>query len=228
MATTKSKAKRSSTLSAARRAKTATRKVAQHLGNKGTETRLRLMKAAQRLLGGRSPLNVTAAAVAKAAGTAGATFYVYFNDVDDIIWALCDSLALETTQLFADDSVLRQDETLMRDAYEFVKSYVKIWARHGPLLLYRNLQSDRGNSRFNQLVLRISLPILKGLTERIVARSTPERPITRGEANAEAVVIYAAMDRIAAALHQYPQESLLPETLLRAEARVLVRILRRN
>lgn len=203
-------------------------KAGQTLGNKGTETRLRLMEAARRLISKSSPLNLTAAAIAKEAGTAGATFYVYFDDVEDILWALCESIAQDTTNLFADDSILRVDERLEQDALAFVKSYARIWTRHGPLLLYRNLESDRGNPRFYALMLRISLPILKGLTDRIVAASTPEKPITRGEANAEAVVLYAAMDRIAAALHQYPRDSLMPDVLLRAQARVLTRMLRRS
>jgi AcrR family transcriptional regulator len=203
-------------------------KAGQPLGNKGTETRLRLMAAAQRLMNKTSPLNLTAAAIAKEARTAGATFYVYFNDVEDILWALCDSVATDITNLFADDSILRDDARLDKEALAFVKAYAEIWTRHGPLLLYRNLESDRGNTRFNQLVLRIAMPILKALTDRIVANSKAGKPITRGEANAEVVVIYAAMDRIAAALHQYPRDSLMPDVLLRAEARVLTRTLRRS
>jgi hypothetical protein len=50
--------------------------------------------------------------------------------------------------------------------------------------------------------------------------------MTRSEANAEAVVVVAALDRIAAALHLYPEDSLTPEVLQRAEARVLTRLLR--
>jgi AcrR family transcriptional regulator len=206
----------------------AKKKDGQALGNKGNETRLRLMAAARRLMNKGSPLSLTAAAIAKEAGTAGATFYVYFDDVEDILFAMCDAIAQDTTSLFADDSILRVDERLEQDALAFVKAYVDIWTRHGPLLLYRNLESDRGNPRFYSLLLRISLPILKGLTDRIVEQSTPEKPITRGEANAEAVVLYAAMDRIAAALHQYPRDSLMPDVLLRAQARVLTRMLRRR
>lgn len=208
-----------------RKAKT---KSGQLLGNKGAETRARLMAAARRLINKHSPLSLTAAAIAKEAGVAGATFYVYFKDVEDILWALCDSIAQDTTNLFADDSILRVDERLEQDALAFVKAYADIWTRHGPLLLYRNLESDRGNPRFYALMLRIALPILRGLTDRIVAQSTPEKPITRGEANAEAVVLYAGMDRIAAALHQYPRDSLMPEVLLKAEARILTRMLRRR
>lgn len=170
-------------------------KAGQLLGNKGTATRLKLMAAARRLMSKTSPLSVTAAGVAKEAGTAAATFYVYFNDIEDILWALCDAIAQETTNLFVDESILRDDARLEEHALAFVRSYAEIWTRHGPLLLYRNLESDRGNARFNQLTLRIALPILGALTDRIVAASTPEKTITRGEANAEARVLARMLRR---------------------------------
>jgi hypothetical protein len=129
--------------------------------------------------------------------------------------------------LFDDDSLLRVDERLEEDALTFVRGYCDIWASHGPLLLYRNMEADRGNKQFNQLFLRIALPILEGLTDRIVEATPPDRPITRSEANAEAVVLFSAIDRIAAALHLWPEDSLMPDVLLRAEARVLARMLRR-
>lgn len=197
------------------------------LGNKGKETRQLLMKTARKLLDAISPLSLSAATISKEAGTSPATFYVYFDNVEDILWALCDEISEDVSHLFEDDSVLRVEERLEQDALDFVRGYCDVWALHGPLLLYRNMEADRGNQRFNQLVLRIGLPILVALTDRIVEAAPPERPVTRSEANAEAVVLFSAIDRIAAALHLWPQESLMPNVLLRAEARVLTRMLRR-
>ena len=222
----KPRVRRGKTAPDRRQSKPITSKNGQPLGNKGMETRLGLMAAAGRLMERRSPLSITAAAVSKEAGTAAATFYVYFDDVEDILWAMCDEIAQDTTDLFADDTLLRDERHLERDALAFVKAYSEIWSRHGPLLLYRNLESDRGNVRFNQLVTRIALPVLRALTDRIVAACPPDQPMTRSEANAEAVVVVAALDRIAAALHMYPEDSLTPEVLQRAEARVLTRLLR--
>lgn len=198
------------------------------LGNKGMETRRTLMAATRRLLDRESPLNVTAASISKEAGTAPATFYVYFDNVEDVLWALCDSISQDTSDLFPSPDTLRVDERLEEDALAFIKGYSEIWGRHGPLLLFRNLEADRGNKRFNQLVLRIALPILQGLTDRIVEANAPDQPVTRSEANAEAVVLIAAMDRIAAAIHLYPEDSLMPDVLQRAQARVLTRMLRRR
>lgn len=197
------------------------------LGNKGKETRQLLMKTARKMLDSISPLSLSAASISKEAGTSPPTFYVYFDNVEDILWCLCDEIGEDVSHLFENERTLRDDDRLEENALAFVRGYCDIWARHGPLLLYRNLEADRGNKRFNQLVLRIALPILQGLTDRIVEAAPADRPITRSEANAEAVVIVSAIDRIAAALHLWPETSLMPDVLLRAEARVLTRMLRR-
>ena len=202
-------------------------KKAGDLGRKGRDTRQHLMATARRLLDVVSPLSLSAASISKEAGTSAATFYVYFENVEDILWALCEEISEDVSHLFDDDSVLRVPERLEDDALAFVRAYCEVWARHGPLLLYRNMEADRGNKRFNQLVLRICLPILIGLTDRIVEAAPAGDPISRGDANAEAVVLFSAIDRIAAALHLWPEDSLMPDVLLRAEARVLTRALRR-
>ncbi|MEZ5735432.1 MAG: TetR/AcrR family transcriptional regulator [Novosphingobium sp.] len=183
------------------------------------------MAAAHRLLDTMSPVGLSAAAIAKEAGTSSATFYVYFDNVEDILWTICEAIAEDTSDLFPEHNFLRCDDRLDEDALAFVRGYCSIWARHGPLLLYRNMEADRGNPRFNQLVLRVALPILEGLTDRI-AEADPM--VSRREANGEAVVFIAAIDRIAAALHLWPGDSLTPDVLLCAEARVLSRMLRRR
>lgn len=197
------------------------------LGTKGKETRQLLMTTTRKMLDSLSPLSLSAASISKEAGTSPPTFYVYFDNVEDILWCLCDEISEDVSHLFKTERTLRDDDRLEEDALAFVRGYCDIWAQHGPLLLYRNLEADRGNKRFNQLVLRIGLPILQGLTDRIVEAAPSDRPITRSEANAEAVVLVAAIDRIAAALHLWPETSLMPDVLLRAEARVLTRMLRR-
>lgn len=213
-------------VSAAKRGSSA--KKATALGRKGKETRRALMEATNRLLAASSPMSLSALAISAEAKTSPATFYVYFDNVEDVLWTLCEAISEEASSLFPGEDFLRVDDRLEEDALAFVRGYAQIWAQHGPLLLYRNMEADRGNKRFNQLFLRISLPILEALTDRIVELAPASDPISRSDANAEAVVFFAAIDRVAAALHLYPEDSLMPDVLLRAQARVLVRMLRRE
>ena len=207
-------------------AKAAVGKDGQPLGRKGTETRRSLIEAARRLMYRISPLQITVAAISKEAKTAPATFYVYFDTVEDALWALCDLVTEDTTHLFADESLLRVPERLEDDALKLVKGYSEIWSRHSVILSYRNLEADRGNARFNLLLTRTGLPILQGLTDRIVAAAPRDMPVRRRDANAEAVVILAAMDRLAAAIQLYPEQSLTPDLLHRALAQFITRALR--
>lgn len=209
-------------------AKPIARKDGQILGRKGVETRHALIEAARRLMYRMSPFQITVAAISKEAKTAPATFYVYFDDVEDILWALCDLVTEDTTDLFADDSLLRAPERLEEDALKLVKGYSAIWSRHSVILSYRNLEADRGNARFNLLLTRTGLPIMQGLTERIVAAAPADRPVRRRDANAEAVVILSAMDRLSAAVLLYPEQSVMPDVLHAALARIISRSLRRE
>ena len=198
----------------------------QPLGSKGMDTRRSLIEATRRLMHRVSPLQITATAISKEANTAPATFYVYFNGVEDVLWALCDLVTEDTAHLFADERFLRDPDRLEEDALELVKGYSEIWGRHSIVLSYRNLEADRGNARFNLLLTRTGLPILKGLCDRIVEASPSNKPIRRRDANAEAVVIIAAMDRLSAAVLLYPEQSVMPEVLHQAVARMIVRSLR--
>ena len=157
-------------------------------GRKGKETRRTLMDATRKLLAVMSPLSITAVAISREANTSPATFYVYFNDVEDILWALCEAVTLETSHLFINHAFLRDEARLEDDALAFACGYCDIWAQHGPLLLYRNMEADRGNSRFNQLVMRVAMPILEALADRIVEGAPADKPIGRMESRAEAVV----------------------------------------
>ncbi len=195
------------------------------LGRKGKETRLSLMNAARRLLDHHSPINITAARISQEAGTSAATFYVYFDNVEDVFWSLCEAMGEHTQSPLSDHQFLREEGCLEDDALTFVRGYSEIWARHGRLMLYRNMEADRGNKRFFQLVLRISRPVLGGLIDRMVER---DPGLSRADANAEAVMFIAGIDRVASTLHRWPKDSIMPDVLLRAQARMLARMLRRR
>ena len=198
----------------------------QPLGNKGMDTRRSLIEAARRLMHRVSPLQITATAISKEANTAPATFYVYFNGVEDVLWALCDLVTEDTAHLFLDHAFLRRPDRIAADALELVEGYSAIWSKHSVILSYRNLEADRGNARFNLLLIRTGLPIMQGLCDRIVEAAPADRPIRRRDANAEAVVIVAAMDRLSAAVLLYPEQSVMPGVLHKAVARMIVRALR--
>ncbi|MHB9881326.1 TetR/AcrR family transcriptional regulator [Pacificimonas sp. ICDLI1SI03] len=198
----------------------------QVLGRKGLQTQQRLMRAAHRLIAKHSPFNLSIAQVSKEANVGKATFYVYFNDVQDLIFALCAQITEEIEDLFSgNDSLLREGGYLHRDALILVKEFNRVWDRHSEILLYRNIEADRGNPRFNDLRTQSAIPILDALCDRIATSFPRERAPRRVSNYAEAIVFFVAMERLAAAAHQYPSVGLDPGLLIEAQASVLVRLL---
>lgn len=197
----------------------------QQLGRKGIDTRQRLMDATRRLLVTISPFGLTALLVTKKARTAPATFYVYFDDVQDLLYALCAETGGEMVDLFENDRLLRDPARMEQDALAFVQAFNRVWDRHSNILLYRNLEADRGDARFDKLRTKAAIPTLDALAERLTATYPPVQRPRRSAIYAEAVVFFVAMERLAAAVHQYPGEGLSAKDLMEAQARVLVRLL---
>ncbi|MDE1145159.1 MAG: TetR/AcrR family transcriptional regulator [Azospirillaceae bacterium] len=194
----------------------------QKLGRKGLETRGRLTDAARRLLAHQSPFDLTVVAIAREAALASATFYLYFDDVQDVLYALSDEAGAELREL---DLRVRPGHA-EEDALAFVETFYELWRRHAVVLSYRNLESDRGNPRFMRLRTATAIPVLNRLCDLILAgavRNGSGKGPSRMEAYAEGIVIFSAIEQIAAVTLQYPEESLHPVELKRAQARILAR-----
>ena len=200
-----------------------TNKIGTGLGRKGIETRARLLTATKDLLQDTSPFHLTAAAIAKAANTAPATLYVYFSDVQDILYALAvetrdafSRLAEEYSSRFLDPAAFEQD------ALDFVETFNAIYKEHRHVLQYRSLEADRGNQRFVDIQMTNAVPLVEQLARAI----KQAKPDTRGrEAFADAVVLYCAMERLASLRYQFPPDRPGPsaDELDRAQARIIAR-----
>jgi AcrR family transcriptional regulator len=170
----------------------------QALGRKGQETRQRLMDAARRLLVDQSPMGLAAVSVAKEAETSSATFYIYFNDVREIIHALSEAASAEFAEVRLileedwDPTVLDVDH-----AKRVVESFNAVWNRHRDVLRFRNLEADRGDRDFLEQRIRSSIRIIERFVDRIMASYAHGQLPSRGEAFAEATGLFAAMEGLA-------------------------------
>lgn len=192
------------------------------LGRKGAETRARLLSATRDLLKSVSPFQLTVVAIAKAAKTASATLYVYFDDVEDVLFALCAESGQEFVEMLETHPAWFSSRTdIPQHVQEFVDEFNNVWDRHSHVLLYRNLESDRGNLRFRDLRTTNALPILDLLTGAVL-EARPE--LTRSEAQSDAVVLFSAVERLAGTRQSYAslRRTAPFEELRRAQARVIV------
>ena len=196
-------------------------RIGQQLGPRGARTRQRLMDAARRLLETTSPIDLSTAAIAREAGASAATYYVYFNDVRELVLALLPSAEPDFAAMFPRSDSLLVADLLEEDAENLVAAVFEAWDRYASILLFRNLEADRGDAAFDGARYAWARPVLDRL---ICAIEAARGEVCPNIAYADAVVLLAMIERIAATSHRKPTYG-PPIADLRAS---LVRIIRQS
>lgn len=175
-----------------------TNKQGQTLGRKGLESRAKLMDAARRLLETHSPVEVTAVAIAAEAGTSPASFYMYFDDTKDILYALSEVAgeAMAAIHPIFDEPWVGTN--LEERAMSVVQAIAQVWDEHRQILRFRNMEADRGDPRFEALRMDTYIPFIERFAQRILTINPANETRRRADAYAEATIMHAAMERLAA------------------------------
>lgn len=165
----------------------------QKMGRKGRETRQKIMNVTLQMLEHRSYKDLTVAEVAQDAGVSSSTFYVYFEDIEDVLFACVENAALDLGELY---DTLRQEwnsDNLESAVQQFVDVYNKLWEKYRVELRVRNLEADQGNLRFLNIRVQTTKEMLQLLGKKI-AQLNPSLK----HPQQIAVVIHAAMGTLAA------------------------------
>lgn len=204
-------------------AQDAGRRPAEELGRKGTETRRRLMTAAYELLQTMSAVSLTATAIARHAKTSSATFYVYFDDVSDVVLALAQEASEDLAEVMSVLASWRSGQSTEDGARAFFKTYRAYWDRHRAILGLRNMEADRGDTRFLSVRGTAGLKVIRELGT-IIQEGHPDGNLSGEQAVARATVIFAAIERIAATASLYPRndEGVSDDALSEAQVAILV------
>lgn len=165
----------------------------QKMGRKGKETRQKIMDVALEMLEHRSYKDLTVSEVASEAGVSSSTFYVYFEDIEDVLFACVEDAALDLDPL---RKILKDEwnrDNLETQVRKFVETYNELWNKHRVELRVRNLEADQGNLRFLNIRAETTRDILQVLGRKIAqlnpALKHPQQI---------AIVIHAAMGNLAA------------------------------
>jgi AcrR family transcriptional regulator len=203
------------------------RRPLQELGRKGLETRRRLMTATQELLQTMSAVSLTAAAIARQAKTSSATFYVYFDDVSDVVLALAAEASDDVDAVMATLETWRDGQATEEGARAFFNIYRAYWDEHRAILGIRNMEADRGDPRFLRIRGNVGLRIIRELGA-LIREGHPHDSLTEEQAVARATVIFAAIERIAATASLYPRDerSTSESALNEAQIAILVSLVR--
>ncbi|WP_156840663.1 TetR/AcrR family transcriptional regulator [Novosphingobium aquimarinum] len=196
-------------------------RIGQQLGTRGMKTRGRLLMAAESLLRTMSPMDLNATAIAREAGSSAATFYVYFDDVRELLLDLSKAAAPSFTQLFPRPDSLLVRSRLEEDIAFIIATLNAAWDRNAAILRYRNLEADRGDADFHQLRYDLARPVLARLGEAMRAMGPEGR--CDADVEADAVVLLAAVERLVATTHEDTQAGPDSEALRSSLIRLVMR-----
>lgn len=196
-------------------------KQGQILGRKGQETRQRLMAATRKLLASSSPVDLTAVAIAKAAGTSSASFYMYFDDVPDVLYSLSELAGAEMAGVADLLDTPWNSQAFEAKATQLIETLNDVWSRHREVLRYRNLEADRGNPRFEELRMNTYIPFIERFAQLILSLNPVTSKRRKADAYAEATVLHAAMERLAAVDPGVVERGLGAKRLTAAMARII-------
>ncbi len=165
----------------------------QKMGRKGRETRQRIMDVTLEMLKSRSYKDLTVSDVAFEADVSSSTFYVYFEDIEDVLFACIQAAALNLDPLYDVLSGQWTRENLKDNIRKFVEIYSDLWEKYRIELRVRNLEADQGNLRFLNLRIETTRGILQALGKK-VAQINPslENP------QQIAIAIHASMSALSA------------------------------
>ena len=197
------------------------RRPADGLGRKGLETRRRLMTAAHDLLQTMSAVSLTATAIARHAKTSSATFYVYFDDVSDVVLALAAEASEDLEDVMAVLERWRAGQSTADGARAFFTVYRSYWDRHRAILGLRNMEADRGDARFLTIRGTAGLKIIWQLGA-VIREGHHDGSLSEERAVALATVIFAAIERIAATASLYPRANSSPSAEELDEAQIAI------
>lgn len=120
----------------------------QTIGDKGRQTRERILQATTALLERRSIRELKVAEIGAQAGISSSAFYLYFDSVTAAALAVVEEVNQATPELMAVLDRTWTADTVYDDARDFVRCYLGFWQRHQAVLLLRNFAADEGDRRF--------------------------------------------------------------------------------
>ena len=193
------------------------------LGPRATETRQRLLDATEELLGTRPLRDLRVIDVARRVGTSPATFYQYFQDLEDAVVHLAERAAEELPPIVAAIQQGFPADGGLERARGIVEAYIAHWDAHRAVLRVRNLASEEGDPRFRGVRRRVHGPVIEALAAEILRNQEAGRVAREIHPVAAAAALAAILERLAAYHAELQTFGITREHLVETTARILVR-----
>jgi AcrR family transcriptional regulator len=170
----------------------------QEMGNKGAQTRAKILRATESLIGKRPIRELKVSEIGTLAGVSSSTFYLYFQTVAEAALAVAEETNQSSPEIM---EILARDwtpENVLENCREFVKVYFSYWAEHAAILRVRNFAADEGDRRFYDARRRSVEPIHFALQEKFDHFQSVDESAPRLHPPSAASVLLAMLERTAA------------------------------
>jgi AcrR family transcriptional regulator len=195
------------------------------LGPRAAETRQRLLDATEELLATRRLRDLRVIDVARRVGTSPATFYQYFEDLEDAVLALAERAALEIPAIVSEIRGSFDGAEGLPRARRIVEAFIAHWDAHRAVLRVRNLASEEGDARFLGVRRRVHGPVIEALAEQVRRSRAAGRVAAGIHPFAAAAALAAILERLAAYHPELRAFGVTREHLVETSARILLRTL---
>jgi AcrR family transcriptional regulator len=202
-------------------------------GKRGLATRKKLLESTGRLLAATPWRSIKVIDIARAAGTSPATFYQYFENVEQVILVLAEELvggAGELASLVEGDW---SDPAGWETACRVVDGFMEYWERNRAVFRVVELATEEGDLRFQSLRVRALNAVTVSLAKAItLTRAGVSSPVSggpggevKGPAGSDPMAVAATLVSMLAhvAAHRYGYEfwGIRTASMSDVEARVL-------
>ena len=168
------------------------------LGTRARATRRKLLDATTELLQTRGLLDLTVVEIARRVGTSPASFYQYFQNVEEVVLALSDEVGEELGELAGLLEEPWRGRAGFESCRELVRRFIDYWDTNRAVLRIRDLAAQEGSQRFRELRIQSLSLITDRLTEQVAASQQAGRVAAEVTPYAAASAMVAMMGRMAA------------------------------
>lgn len=194
------------------------------IGERAQQTRRRILDATTALVRANGALDLKVMDVAREVGTSPATFYQYFSDVEDAIYALSTEMIEKVAPIHAQMEANWHDGSLgtgLDHARRLVSDYTDFWDANGAVLRIMLLRADERDERFRQVRREYNAPFMAAMVEKVRSAQTAGRLTTALDAEATAGAMLAALDRLPNYREGFEKRGTSREAMIETVARLL-------
>ena len=192
------------------------------LGPRAAETRRRLLDATEELLAERPLRELRVIDVARRVDTSPATFYQYFESLEDAVVHLAERATEDMPPIVAEIRAGFEPPDDLPRARRIVEAFITHWDAHRAVLRVRNLASEEGDARFRAVRRIAHGPVIEALAEQVQRAQAAGRVARESRPAAAAAALAAILGRLAAYHAELRTFGVTREHRVETSARILL------